>query len=365
MQGVATRIKRATITALIGGCLVLANTSVAEPYTPKSDDEVVAKWKVLDDSPNIKSDQISLTQISDFIEQGQYPGEADYRYGRAKAWLQAKMNNTSPDAQTLYLYARVLQHQHQFDKAIKVLQRAISLDPSAINSWLLKANIHLVQGDIISAREACLALIGKASILLISACALEVSAQNGKLAESYQELARLYTVYSPTNEQEKQWISQILADMALRQAQADNALVHLQQIELNVAPVSLLALWADVQMSLNQYEQVIDKIGDIVNRHPVKDDALLLRLAKAEKQLNTNLEWQTLFAQRVELREQRQDSLHASELAQYYLYVDVQPIKALYWAKINWRVAKQINDRLLLENARSLLKSSQQDKETA
>jgi tetratricopeptide (TPR) repeat protein len=364
MQGVATRIKRATITALIFFGVVLTNTSVAKPYTPKSDDEVVAKWKVLNDSPNVKFDQISLAQISDFIEQGQYPGEADYRYGRAKAWLQAKLNNANSDQQTFYLYARVLQHQHQFDEAIIALQRSISLDPTAVNSWLLKANIHLVQGDIISARNACLALIGKADILLISACALEVAAQNGKLAESYQELSRLHTLYSPTNEQENQWIVQILADMALRQGEAEEALVHLQQIDLNIAPVSLLALWADVHMSLNKYDQVIDKIGSIVNLYPIKDDALLLRLAKAEKRLGTSVEWQKSFAQRVELREQRQDSLHASDLAQYYLYVDVQPKKALYWAKLNWQVAKQITDRTLLEQSRKLLTQSQQDKKT-
>ncbi|GGP89522.1 tetratricopeptide repeat protein [Shewanella ulleungensis] len=366
MQGVATRIIRTTLTALIGVVVVLANNSVAAPYTPKSEDEIIATWKVLDDSPtytNNAKQGVSLAQISEFIEQGQYPGEADYRYGRAKALLQAKMSQETPDAQTFYLYARVLQHQHQFSKAIKALERSITLDPLAVNSWLLKANIHLVLGDIVGAREACLALIGKADILLISTCALEVAGQNDKLPESYNELVRLYNLYQPINEQEQYWIVQILADMAMRQNLADNALVYLNQVDLQRAPVSLLALWADVQMSLQQHQQVIDTLGDIVSSNPIQDDALLLRLARAEKALNASVEWQWAFAQRVELREQRQDSLHASELAQYYLYVDVQPTKALYWAKVNWRVARQINDRILLEEARLLLKQ-EQTKET-
>ena len=364
MQGVAVRVIR-TIIPVIGCCLALINHSVAKPYTPTNDDEVIATWKVLSDGPNDAVEQISLAQISEFIAQGQYPGEADYRYGRAKAWLQTKMNNGQPDAQTFYLYARVLQHQHQFDKAIKALQRSIALDPLAVNSWLLKANIHLVQGDIVGAREACLTLIGKADILLISTCALEVSGQSHKLAQSYQELVRLFELYNPTDAQEKQWIVQILADMALKLDLPQDALGYLNKMDLNAAPVSLLALWADVQISLQQHQQVVDRLGDIVNRKPIQDDALLLRLARAEKHLNTSVEWQNSFAQRVELREQRQDSLHASELAQYYLYVDVQPKKALYWAKINWRVARQINDRTLLEQARTLLKDSQNNKESA
>jgi tetratricopeptide (TPR) repeat protein len=341
-------------------CLLFIGNSLAAPYTPKDNNEVVATWKVFNDTDQ----QMSLDYISDFIEQGQYPGEADYRYGRAKAWLQTKMANASPNAQTYYLYARVLQHQHQFDRALKALDRAIELKPTAVNSWLLKANIHLVQGDIVAARQACLTLIGKADILLISTCALEVASQNGKLAESYQELARLYRLYQPANEPEKTWLVQILADMALKQDLAEAALGYLDQANMDNAPVSLLALWSDVQLSLNQHQVVYDKLSNVIEQHPVQDDALLLRLAIAEKYLGNTVKWQWAFAQRVKLREQRHDSLHASDLAQYYLKVDVQPKKALYWAKINWQVARQTNDRMLLEQAKALFSQAKNDKKS-
>lgn len=341
-------------------CLLFIGNSLAAPYTPKDNNEVVATWKVFNDTDQ----QMSLDDISDFIEQGQYPGEADYRYGRAKAWLQTKMANASPNAQTYYLYARVLQHQHQFDRALKALDRAIELKPTAVNSWLLKANIHLVQGDIVAARQACLTLIGKADILLISTCALEVASQNGKLAESYQELARLYRLYQPANEPEKTWLVQILADMALKQDLAEAALGYLDQANMDNAPVSLLALWSDVQLSLNQHQVVYDKLSNVIEQHPVQDDALLLRLAIAEKHLGNTVKWQWAFAQRVKLREQRHDSLHASDLAQYYLKVDVQPKKALYWAKINWQIARQTNDRMLLEQAKALFSQAKNDKKS-
>ncbi|MGI2038449.1 tetratricopeptide repeat protein [Shewanella frigidimarina] len=339
---------------------LMVGNSIAAPYTPKDTSEVIATWKVF----NATDKQMSLDDISNFIEQGQYPGEADYRYGRAKAWLQAKMANASPNAQTYYLYARVLQHQHQFDRAIKALERSIELKPTAINSWLLKANIHLVQGDIVGARQACLTLIGKADILLISTCALEVASQNGKLVESYQELSRLYQLYQPNNEPEKRWIVQILADMAFKQGMAEEALSYLNQLDMDNAPVSLLALWSDIELALNQHQQVYDTLSSIVSQNTLQDDALLLRLAIAEKSLGNTVKWQWSFAQRVKLREQRQDSLHAFDLAKYYLNVDIQPKKALYWANINWQVARQDNDRILLEQAKALLRKTKNDKKS-
>jgi tetratricopeptide (TPR) repeat protein len=345
---------RSSVAMIVAANLLLMNFSEAAPYTPQEPSEVVASWQSFDDTQQ----NMSLDDIADFIEKGQYPGEADYRYGRAKAWLQTKMAHTRPDAQTFYLYARVLQHQHQFERALKALQRSIDLSPNMANAWLLKANIHLVQGDMDAARQACLTLIGKADMLLIATCALEVASQNGQLVESYRELARLYELYQFDNEQQKQWTVQILADMALRQGLAQQALAYLDQLEIKNGSLSLLTLWADVQFSLNNHQEVLDTLSAVVDAHTAQDDALLLRLAIAEKQLSGAKQWQAAFGQRVKLREQRQDSLHASELAQYFLNIDVQPEKALYWAKINWRVARQANDKTLLELAHQLLKST-------
>jgi hypothetical protein len=59
------------------------------------------------------------------------------------------------------------------------------------------------------------------------------------------------------------------------------------------------------------------------------------------------------------LRELRKDSLHAAELARYYLVVNIQPKKALYWAEVNWQVAKQHDDRNLLDQATDLWQKNQ------
>ena len=86
------------------------------------------------------------------------------------------------------------------------------------------------------------------------------------------------------------------------------------------------------------------------------DDALLVRLALSEKHIGKehgekDKHWQTQLAERVALREQRQDSLHASELAIYYLDIAPNAQKALYWAEINFSNTREYSDKKLLTRA--------------
>jgi hypothetical protein len=76
----------------------------------------------------------------------------------------------------------------------------------------------------------------------------------------------------------------------------------------------------------------------------------------AEKQINLlenkrQTKWQQRMKQRVKLRELRQDKHHAADLARYYLDIDANGQKALYWAKINWQQAQEYKDLELLKRA--------------
>lgn len=63
-----------------------------------------------------------------------------------------------------------------------------------------------------------------------------------------------------------------------------------------------------------------------------------------------------MMAERVSLREIRQDTFHASELAKYYINIQPNPDKALYWANINWQQAKMSMDQQLLKDAQAMLR---------
>ena len=342
-------LSRIPLLAGVLGLALACNFAAATPYTPNHGAQEIASWTV----SAVPTHAVSLDELRDAIAQGQYPGQADTQFGRVKAQLLSMITRTPSDPETWYLYARVLQHQHQFDLALEALDRAIALKPSDANAFLLKASIHMIQGDTQAAKQACMAMLGQAAMLTVSACALEAASHDGNLVSSYRELKRLSQLSPPEDEQQALWIAQILADMAMRQARPDEALSYFSQVELARAPVSLLALWADILLANHRPDEVLTRLTPIVNAHSVQDDALLLRLAIAEKSYPPLTHWQTSFAQRVALRELRQDSAHAADLARYYLDVNVQPDKALFWAEINWHVARLSVDRALLERAQT------------
>jgi len=143
--------------------------------------------------------------------------------------------------------------------------------------------------------------------------------------------------------------------MSYRLGNYKQALSHLQSVDLVNAPVSLIVLWADVHLALAQHTDVLNTLSALLPDKNNLEDAILLRLAIAEKKLNkTGKKWQNLMAQRVTLRELRKDTFHASDLAKYYLDVQPNRDKALYWAHINWQQAKMSADEQLLIQAQAM-----------
>ncbi|WP_416307317.1 tetratricopeptide repeat protein [Neptunicella sp. SCSIO 80796] len=323
----------------------------AQSYIPQNGDELVASWPVADKGIKQTTD---LAYIAQLIDQGQYPGQSSQSYGRAKALLKPFIEQTQFNPQAWYLWARVLQHQHHFEQAQQALQRILNDDPTNINSWLLKANIHLVSNQPQQAKQACLQLLGKADMLTVSTCALEASSYQDKLLSSYQQLLAIKQQTNFDDLSTQLWVTQILADMAVRLNKLAEAAVLLDNQDLQKLPLSYLVQWADVQLSLNHHRQVLEQLGKVVQKNSFMDDALLLRLAIAEKRESSGQDttWSSRFSRRVTLRELRQDESHAADLARFYMDVTPNPQKAQYWAKMNWRDAKLVADKKLLERAR-------------
>ncbi|QJR81634.1 hypothetical protein CA267_013095 [Alteromonas pelagimontana] len=73
--------------------------------------------------------------------------------------------------------------------------------------------------------------------------------------------------------------------MALKNGKPQVGPAHLEKIALDTVPASLVALWASCYLN----------------------DAVLSRLAMAEQQQNKSNKWQHMMAQRVAMREWRND----------------------------------------------------------
>lgn len=323
--------------------------TTAQPMTPKSGDFVVAKWQV---NAEEQKQTASLEYIEWLVNQGQYAGKSAYNYGRANALLLPHLSTDDADPKAWYLAARILQHQHQFKAALQALDKVQTFAGTLTNATLLKANIQLVLSDFTAARHTCLSLLGQTELLMVAACSLEIESYQGKLEDSYQQLTALLTRYELPNDESGVWLIQLLADMAYRQNDPQTALNWLNQYTGNNKPLSFIVQWADMKLALRQSDSVMQELIKVVTQAEFKDDALLLRLALGEKQIGGGNYWAGQMAERVTLREQRQDKFHAAELARYYLEIQPDPTKALHWAEINWQSAKLEADKILLQQAK-------------
>jgi len=351
----------------------------AAPYTPKSNDDIIAQWAAPSNAALQSLKTASRLQPNDpatilalansYLAQAAQPGQSRF-YGLAQSALKpltektisdktiSDKNSTSP--QLWLAWAQVQQHQHNFVVAQTALEKVFAADPSNETANLLAARIFIIQEKPLAARNTCLKLLGNADLLTITACSLEANSylNPNDLNNSYRQLAELVKRQGLPDDERATWLIQLLADFAMRNNDPATAATWLQQ-RLTNASVNYLAQWADVQLALNNSQAVITQLAPIVAAAPEMDDALLVRLALSEKQIRKehgekDKHWQTQLAERVALREQRQDNLHASELAIYYLDIAPNAQKALHWAEINFSNTREYSDKKLLARAQQL-----------
>ena len=356
--------------------LALSLHAYAAPYTPKSGNEIIAKWSAptITELQSIKTtarltpnDPTAIVALANaYLVQAAQPGQSRL-YGLAQAVLKPFIEKNIQDKNVWLVWAQVQQHQHNFVVAQEAIAKVLAQDPTNENAHLLAARIYVIQDNALAARSSCLKLLGSVDLLTVSACSLEANSylNPNDLAASYQQLAVLIQRQGLPNDERAIWLIQLLADLAIRNNDPTTAATWLAQ-RLTNASVNYLAQWADVQLALNNSQLVLSHLAPIVTAAPEMDDALLLRLALSEKNIGAensgrkifekeNIEtanhWQTQLAERVALREQRQDSLHASELAMYYLDIAPNPAKALHWAQINIANTREYSDKKLLARA--------------
>ncbi|MEL0602881.1 tetratricopeptide repeat protein [Pseudoalteromonas undina] len=319
----------------------------AEPIIPEDNDIIATS------NSSISAD-LTIEQLSTLVLNSQYIGQTELYQGVLKNRLAALYKQQST-AQIGYLYARVLQKEHQFTHAIEVASTVIKKHPHHVNTHLLLANMLMTQGKFEQAKRHCVSLIGAASVISATTCVLDIQSQQGQLQQSYQSLLNI-----TQNKEISLTTKQVLSEMAFRLNKLNEALEHINNIDLSKAPVSLIVLWADIQLSQNNPEQVLNTLSQFSNLKSQLEDAVLLRLAIAEKRSTHKVsdQWQTRMQQRVNLREQRQDTFHANDLANYYIHVQVDKAKAQYWANINWQQAKMSIDQHLLHQANAMARDT-------
>ncbi len=313
-----------------------------------SNDTVIASWKVT------KSSKLTAEQAIHALEKANQLNSSPFLTLRAKQTLEHLEQQGQLNSHALLLKAKLQQQVHLFSEAETTLTHLLMSTPNYIGAHLLMSSVLINQGKFDKAASHCQKLVGKVGYVTAMTCLLEARFEKQPSEKLYQQLIQISQIRVSEVNTFNSWNAEVLAYMAQTLGKPLQAIQHLNQIDLKQAPVSLVALWADIHISLDHSSQVLSKLGKYLEQPENTDDAILLRLAVAEKNVSSTHKWQEMMAQRVQLREWRNDFAHAGQLAQYFMTITPNKEKALKYARRNWAHARSAKDRRLLSAAEQL-----------
>jgi len=246
------------------------------------------------------------------------------------------------------IYASVLQYRHAFNKAKKYLNKINSDEAN-----LMRATIHQNLGEYVLASNECRKLVGVIDLLIASTCVVHARSYQGKLKQSYASLKKIEEFFSKIDKRNHSWTITALAEMAERLGYYDSSEKYYQQAHLlNPKNYHVISEWVDVLSIKNRHKEIIELL-----EHKYDDIRLNLRYQRALIATNFfDYSKHTVVLNKlreaIAIIELREDKRHYDTRAEYYLWINSNPEKALHWAKRNWSVSKiPKSARLLLLSA--------------
>lgn len=364
-------MRRLLATACLG---LIAAPAFAQsaPYRPASDAEVLERSAVPRDSVAglraLRAEQRALAAAPDDLARASAFAraaialgrvEADPRYyGYAESALRPWLAQPAPPAEIQLLRATLRQQRHDFTAALADLDALISADPGNAQARLTRATVLMVQGRPREAQADCAALLGRASLLVLTTCITRARSLGGSAAAAAQTLDAVLARPDAAPPEERIWAETTAAEMAARRGDARAADQHFaaalkQLADAKLRDPYLLTAWADQLLASARAAEVLSLLAD-----STRIDNLLLRLALAEAVVAPGSDrlaehLRTLQARFDETR-QRGDQVHLREEAMYELYLRHDAARALACASANWNSQREpLDARLLLEAAKA------------
>lgn len=343
--------------------LIFTASSIAAPMVPKSDQTIIyqidpQQFELKQLMTNDFTEAMLQQQVKKLLSEAGQVGKSHY-YQLAQNLLQPWIVSTE-NPEIMYQWAQVKQHQHDFKAALSQLDELFLRQPKHVSAHLMAARIHLLQRNTFEAQQHCKKILGETDVFTVHICLAEVSSYQGALKNSYQQLQQLI-VRKEIPESHQLWLGLMLVDMAQRLEKYDEAIMWLNTFP-NKNNLSYLTAWADLHFKLDHPQLVFDQLSETAASVTEVSDALILRLAMAERKRypSEDNQWLGLFEQSIEVRKIRQDQLHANEMAMYYLYLKPNAEQALHWAKMNWQQSKEHHDQELLDAAEAMMSATRE-----
>lgn len=333
------------------------------PYTPTSDADILEQLPFKASDPTTRELRRMRVELASnpldlekaiALSQRYYQlalADGDPRFiGYAQAALSPWWEQAEPPVAVMVQRATLRQYNHDFDRAVTDLNLATKLEPRNGTAWSLLAAIHMVQADYATAKQDCENLQGLASKVIVIACIATVDSLSGKSELAYSTLQKTYNSSTAMSAPEKIWVLTRLAEISDRLGRVSEADNYFQAaLQLNIADAYLQAVYAEYLLDENRHAEVIALLKD-----KERSDVLLMRLALAEKALNTPkaIEHEAVIRARFDAARLRGDKLHIQDESRFYLYFLSNPKEALRLAQENWLSQHEPSDaRMLLEAA--------------
>jgi len=347
-----------TAVAINGGAL-------AAPYTPADDgivlerlpealDPALAELKrmraALRANPNDLDHAARLARRC--IEAARETGDPRF-LGQAQAALAPWWAAADPPPPALLLRATIKQSQHDFSGALADLDRLLAVRAGDGQALLTRATILTVLGRYADAQRDCAKLVRLASGLVTTTCLAGASSLNGDAAGAYRGLVQALARAGDTAGT-RAWALTLAAEIAARRGEAGAADIHFREaLALDPRDAYLVAAYADFLLGQARAREAASLLAD-----SAKNDALLLRLALAERSLPDKrgefADHRRELADRFAAARRRGDTVHLREEARFRLDVENDIPAALVLAKANWNVQREPADlRILAAAARA------------
>ena len=329
-------------------CIMLLAMSIeqgvfAAPRVPSNPQEVLERLPENVFVPavvNAKKPDLTeaLTQAQTLLAHSQQTGDPRY-LGYAEAQLQPWLSQATIPDDVLLMRARLRQFNHQFASALIDIAQVLQHQANHPEALLLQASIYQVRGDYSQARSACQRMRSLSTLMLALACEAQVDGLNGQSDKALKTMTLLLPSVKNLEACQQEWFYLALGDLAVRRGQLADAEQYYRRLDMS-SPAALSSL-SDVLLMQKRYAEV-QKLLINYQQH----DGLLLRLAIAEKALNT-LQAQALaqtLQQRFTALRLRGDNSHLREEALFAFYVQEDVTKALVLARANWQQQREAQD---------------------
>lgn len=341
---------------------MLALVAQAKPFVPENDDVVLERLPEMGDPElaELKRMRAALAanphDLAAAVRVARRALDAaralgDPRFlGQAQSALAPWWQSDDAPPVAMLLRATLEQSAHDFEGALRDLDRLLAAHPQIAQARLTRATVLTVLGRYDDARRDCAALAGSVAPLIVIACDAAPASLSRDAGRAYDALMRALD-NAGSDPAVREWALTLAAEIAARRNDPMAAERHFRAARaLDPRDPYLKAAYADFLLDRDRPRDVLPLVRD-----DTRNDMLLLRITLAEQRLPDRRDAFTVhraeLAARFDAARRRGDSMHRREEARFRLTIEHDPRAALALARANWAVQREPADRRILVEA--------------